>query len=328
MEWYYAQNNQQLGPVPEAEFNRLATTGVIRPETLVWRDGMSEWQPYGKLFPQRRLAETDSTATGTPQPTAAAGDTLPSGDLEAVWQHVKQQGYPISVASCLSGGSAVAMSNYLPMLGTGLLYFLLVGVVQNIPILGLLAAILVVPQLTAGAWLYFVKHNRGEDVTVSALFDGFRKGYGQLALLAILQFLIIIPFMIVMFVVFFGAGIKEGAGMESDFTMDMVVFTPIIIAGLVLAYIYVRWLFAHVLVIDRGLTAIDALRMSWRMVGMRFWIILALLIIVGLAFMLGAIALFIGAVLVGPFCASILAKTYTDAFTPAQHEETFRRELS
>ncbi len=44
--WYYALNQQQLGPVPEEELDRLATAGLIAGNTLVWRDGMSGWEAY------------------------------------------------------------------------------------------------------------------------------------------------------------------------------------------------------------------------------------------------------------------------------------------
>ena len=51
MQWYYALNGQRLGPIGENEFARLVTDGVIRPETLVWRQGMANWQPYREIAP-------------------------------------------------------------------------------------------------------------------------------------------------------------------------------------------------------------------------------------------------------------------------------------
>lgn len=43
--WYYSNGNERLGPVDDAEFRRLLGLNVIRPETLVWREGMPGWQP-------------------------------------------------------------------------------------------------------------------------------------------------------------------------------------------------------------------------------------------------------------------------------------------
>jgi len=47
--WYYANNGQQAGPVPEVELDALVQRGVVTPTTLVWRDGMADWQPYGAV---------------------------------------------------------------------------------------------------------------------------------------------------------------------------------------------------------------------------------------------------------------------------------------
>jgi hypothetical protein len=49
MTWYYAVNGQQIGPVTEAEFYALVKAGTIKPDTLVWRDGLTAWLPYGTV---------------------------------------------------------------------------------------------------------------------------------------------------------------------------------------------------------------------------------------------------------------------------------------
>ena len=41
--WYYARGDQQVGPVEEDVFARLAGEGAFTPETLVWREGMTDW---------------------------------------------------------------------------------------------------------------------------------------------------------------------------------------------------------------------------------------------------------------------------------------------
>jgi hypothetical protein len=45
MSWYYVNGSDRLGPVDDVEFQRLSEQGVIRAETLVWRDGMADWKP-------------------------------------------------------------------------------------------------------------------------------------------------------------------------------------------------------------------------------------------------------------------------------------------
>jgi len=49
MHWYYAGEGVQVGPLTETEFEDLVRIGKITDETIVWRDGLSEWQPYGRI---------------------------------------------------------------------------------------------------------------------------------------------------------------------------------------------------------------------------------------------------------------------------------------
>jgi uncharacterized RDD family membrane protein YckC len=64
MQWYYAIKDQRQGPLAEAEFARLVADGTIRPETLVWREGMANWQPYSAatVDAAASTADTDDSA--------------------------------------------------------------------------------------------------------------------------------------------------------------------------------------------------------------------------------------------------------------------------
>ena len=75
MNWYYVSGNEQKGPVVEADFDRLVQTGDIDNSTLVWREGMADWQAYGEI-----------NAAGSPPPSIASGGVLCS---------VCQQSFPL-----------------------------------------------------------------------------------------------------------------------------------------------------------------------------------------------------------------------------------------
>jgi hypothetical protein len=49
MPWYYAREGQRIGPVADEDLTRLAKDNVVTPSTLVWRHGMTEWQPWGTV---------------------------------------------------------------------------------------------------------------------------------------------------------------------------------------------------------------------------------------------------------------------------------------
>ena len=59
VEWYYARDNRQMGPVSSAELKRLATFDELRPDDLVWREGMTEWAAARNV---RGLFEEDGGA--------------------------------------------------------------------------------------------------------------------------------------------------------------------------------------------------------------------------------------------------------------------------
>lgn len=49
MTWYYADGTRQVGPLTDAEFDNLVQSGTIRPDTLVWREGLPQWQPCSQV---------------------------------------------------------------------------------------------------------------------------------------------------------------------------------------------------------------------------------------------------------------------------------------
>jgi hypothetical protein len=66
-QWYYAQGDQQLGPVSEGEIKRLVAEGKVRPQDEVWCEGMPDWKPAGEvreLFRERPLVPPPPPSRG------------------------------------------------------------------------------------------------------------------------------------------------------------------------------------------------------------------------------------------------------------------------
>jgi hypothetical protein len=49
MDWFYVKDGQQAGPVTRTELDALITSKTITAETLVWRTGQAEWQPFSAV---------------------------------------------------------------------------------------------------------------------------------------------------------------------------------------------------------------------------------------------------------------------------------------
>jgi uncharacterized RDD family membrane protein YckC len=63
MYWYYAEDEIQIGPLTDSEFEELVRIGKIEDATMVWHDGLAGWQSYGSLR--------------NPQPVPVAGTSMP-----------------------------------------------------------------------------------------------------------------------------------------------------------------------------------------------------------------------------------------------------------
>lgn len=49
MNWYYATGEERLGPYTAEQFQELVQQGMVTAQTLVWREGMTDWRPHGSL---------------------------------------------------------------------------------------------------------------------------------------------------------------------------------------------------------------------------------------------------------------------------------------
>ena len=66
MTWYYVQGGERKGPVEHSDFERLVLERAVRERTLVWREGMADWQPYADV-----AARGQATAPPVPAPRLA-----------------------------------------------------------------------------------------------------------------------------------------------------------------------------------------------------------------------------------------------------------------
>lgn len=85
MLWYYVSSGQERIPVQENRMSALAGTGVLRPTTLIWREGMESWISAGEVKPELFLpptAEKSRTASGSAGNSGSDGEN--GGDVVRV----------------------------------------------------------------------------------------------------------------------------------------------------------------------------------------------------------------------------------------------------
>ncbi len=69
MNWHYVKAGQSVGPVSETDLQNLARAGEIQPDTLVWHEGLANWQRAVELQP--------GLWASTPLGAAAVGSAPP-----------------------------------------------------------------------------------------------------------------------------------------------------------------------------------------------------------------------------------------------------------
>jgi uncharacterized membrane protein len=68
-DWYYAENNEQKGPVLEAELKVLLATHKLPANALVWKEGMAAWTPATDVAALTALTSTAPAATAVASAT-------------------------------------------------------------------------------------------------------------------------------------------------------------------------------------------------------------------------------------------------------------------
>ena len=322
MQWFYAVNGQRFGPVSAADFARLVADETIVAETLVWREGMTNWVAWSTIAAETALPEVDgSAAPSLPAPAFDAQSNVHEASAVADWSleeftaRLREKGFRFSIEGGLSRIWKNMTNGYWVGLGVCLVASALMVIAGMVPLLGIAAVFVVTPQLTAGMAWYFLQRQRGAEPAFDAVFDGFRRRFGPLALVALVQLVGVLAIGLVFALI----SVPLGFSFQS---LDPNGVNPAMATGTVLLLVFTvfvivllacRFLLVHLIVMDQSMGVIDAFRLSWRITGMSFWTLLAVGVIIVIASMIGMIPLFIGSILLLPLGPSAIAQVYEEA---------------
>jgi len=142
MTWYYADAGRQVGPIEEGALDDLVRAGVVRDDTLVWRDGMPNWQPHAaargvRMAPAPMPAVPIAAGTGF---CSECGRPFPLNQLVTIGNaSVCAQCKPVYLQRVREGGQAIGSRRY------GGFWIRFVAVVIDAMILGVVLAVITVP---------------------------------------------------------------------------------------------------------------------------------------------------------------------------------------
>lgn len=175
MEWYYAQQGQQFGPVDEEELLRLAQEGQLSPDDLVWNSTLGdEWVEASSIDKLSGLLSPNvASDLFRPADDDHEPGTTHNRDLMAMARE-SLQGY---------WGLAV---------GVGFLYFIIDVGLGLIPEVGFLIRLLVNGPMLLGFCTVFLLLARRSPTKVGDLFKGFRRFGTALAALLLTTLFVIL----------------------------------------------------------------------------------------------------------------------------------------
>jgi hypothetical protein len=361
MSWFYADDGAQKGPVSDEEFQRLAAAGTIRAETLVWREGLADWKPFGSLTAPPPVPQPASVAGPTPATaTAAAAGPIPPGHVActecgkvvpevdsvvlggrvvcaACKPRVVQRmvegagpatgstfdvqefltglrasgGYPLDTGSCLSRGWELVKANFWPCVGMNLLVLVALGASSQIPCIGIIGQLVLTGPFMGGLYLYFLLQVRGKPATIDDLFSTFRQPkFKELALASLVVQAVPVT---VGFVVGFGAVFLPALlSARGNAEPNPMIFLPLIPVILAIVYISFVTFMTYIIVVDAGVGFWDGIKLSVKLVHMRFftWILFGIVAMV--LMMAGMLALCVGLLVVMPILTAAVCYAWTD----------------
>lgn len=79
IEWYYAKQNQQFGPVATQDLQAMAADGRLLPTDLVWKEGLADWTPAGRVQGLFQKSGAAALSVAPPPPMARAAQARPAG---------------------------------------------------------------------------------------------------------------------------------------------------------------------------------------------------------------------------------------------------------
>lgn len=151
-------------------------------------------------------------------------------------------------------------------IGIGVVFIVLMMLLNLIPIIGAFASYILAPVISGGLMLGCRNLETGEGLSFGHLFAGFQKNFGQLALVGLLYMVGIVVIGLGVFVLVLGGGLGAamvGGSMGGGAAFSTMILAILIGAGLGIPLAMAMW-FAPALVMLDDLAAVPAMKLSFQ----------------------------------------------------------------
>ncbi|MCB1210731.1 MAG: DUF4339 domain-containing protein [Verrucomicrobiales bacterium] len=305
--WYYSKNGEQRGPVSLDELRSLVSSGGLNLQTdLGWKEGMTNWEPLGKIPTLLESAAPSSDLAAAPDSfNPYAAPTTSPDNLRASYSggslgEIEPGSVPLEVMNCIKRSIELTKRHFKIILPIGVVYLLLsmaTGAVEGFvsrmvtgpvaeqgdmafhPLLIPINLISAIVSVVLGAGLTRAALNivSGKEAKVEHLFGETGKIVNIVA---------------------------------ASFVFYIMVFIGLILLVVPGIYIAIRCSFFMTAIVDRNLGPIEALKYSYRITTNNTLSLFGLGIMSMLIVLAGVLALLIGLVFAIPVVTLLVPLAY------------------
>jgi hypothetical protein len=222
----------------------------------------------------------------------------------------------VDIGAALSTGWDVVWGNFWPSVGVTLLIFLTQAVMSQIPCLGTLAGLLLSGPLMGGLYYFFLLQVRGRTATVNEAFAGFKQPKFVHLMLAGFLTVLIQGAVLMMVMIPFALAVGFDPQNPESVSPLFFVWLPVVLAPNI--FLTIIWYPVFIIVMDTGLSFWNAMELSRKVVQMRFWSWLLLMLVLVVLMIAGVLALCIGAVVAAPVMVAALTAAWDQVVRAAQ----------
>jgi hypothetical protein len=357
MSWYYAENNERRGPIEDAAFQTLVDNGTVKPDTLVWREGLPEWLPYSQAVDLPGAAPAVAISTGalavdfSARACSECGKLFPADEMIVLaGRSICASCKPLAVQHMIEGtdtggGAPIDPVLFLADLRARGGYQINAGDVVSRAWATVRANFWPCVGVTLLAYLVMVLAQQIPCLGVLAPFlvtgpilgglclyflrqlrgqpavvgDAFR-GFNkpQFGRLALVGTVQTLIVLTLMLVLIGPAVAMNWTTLQSNPEMPPLgLIVWCVVAIFPIMYLTLAWLLSYALVIDKGLNFWPAMELSRKVINMNFWGWVLLLLVNMLLTMAGFLALCVGVFVVLPVSFCGLMVVYEDIFSPS-----------
>lgn len=262
MQWYYAVNGQQSGPIEQDDLTDLVKEGKLKPDDLVWNSTMGKQWAKASAIPGLFAGHQEGTTPAADTPprlidwTGSTQSQTPNRDLMA------------SARDCLAGNWGLGVV-------TVIIFFAIQIVLGIIPVIGGVISFAISGALSLGWMMFFMGIARQESVTPGTIFQGFSR-FGTAFLAALLMGLLVFAWMLpglVLVIIAAVLGAKntfQSASPSPAMLLALIPLAFLVIIPAILAQL--RYSMTYFTVADDPeVGAIDAIRRSKQMMDGNKW---------------------------------------------------------